>query len=186
MKRTISVFGVLAFFGLVIMGLYYFSIGKSITRSTEWAKGKLSVTNEGEYDVIVVGKGEMIPVDGRICKGKTYLDTKNITGESRARSVGLGDEVLSGSLNIGNIIEVRVIRTYNNSMMTRILDLVENATINKSKAENFISRFCRYYTPVVVILAAIILVAGVVSSFFINGEIWQYFGGSNPNISNNW
>ena len=117
-------------------------------------------------DVIVVAKGEMIPIDGKICKGKTYLDTKNITGESRARSVNVGDEVLSGSLNIGNIVEIRVTRTYNNSMMTRILDLVENATINKSKAETFITKFSRYYTPIVVILAALILTGGIISSFF--------------------
>ncbi len=123
-------------------------------------------------DVIVVGKGEMIPVDGKVCKGKTYLDTKNITGESRARSVNVGDEVLSGSLNIGNIIEVRVTRTYNNSMMTRILDLVENATINKSKAENFITKFSRFYTPIVVSLAALILTFGIVSSFFNTSVSW--------------
>ena len=126
-------------------------------------------------DVIVVSKGEMIPVDGKVCKGKTYLDTKNITGESRARSVGVGDEVLSGSLNIGNIIEVRVTRTYNNSMMTRILDLVENATINKSKAENFITKFSRYYTPIVVIIAAIILTVGVTTSFFNPDVDWTHW-----------
>lgn len=123
-------------------------------------------------DVIVVSKGEMIPVDGKVCKGKTYLDTKNITGESRARSVDVGDEVLSGSLNIGNIIEVRVTRTYNNSMMTRILDLVENATINKSKAENFITKFSRYYTPIVVFIAALILTVGVVLSFINKDAEW--------------
>ena len=126
-------------------------------------------------DVIVVGKGEMIPVDGKVCKGKTYLDTKNITGESRARTVNVGDEVLSGSLNIGNIIEVRVTRTYNNSMMTRILDLVENATINKSKAENFITKFSRYYTPIVVFIAAIILTVGVVTSFFNPNVDWTHW-----------
>lgn len=125
-------------------------------------------------DVIVVAKGEMIPVDGKVCRGKTYLDTKNITGESRARSVNVGDEVLSGSLNIGNIIELRVTRTYNNSMMTRILDLVENATINKSKAENFITKFSRYYTPIVVVLASIILVGGIISSFF-TSESWTHW-----------
>lgn len=123
-------------------------------------------------DVIVVSKGEMIPVDGKVCKGKTYLDTKNITGESRARSVEVGDEVLSGSLNIGNIIEVRVTRTYNNSMMTRILDLVENATINKSKAENFITKFSRYYTPVVVLVAATILTVGVILSLINKSVDW--------------
>lgn len=118
-------------------------------------------------DVIVVGKGEMIPVDGIVCKGRTLLDTKNITGESKARTVQVNDEVLSGSLNIGSIIEVRVTRTYNNSMMTRILDMVENATINKSKSENFITRFCRYYTPIVVGIAAILLLVGGI------GGIWH-------------
>ncbi len=118
-------------------------------------------------DVIVVGKGEMIPVDGIVCKGKTILDTKNITGESKARTVNVNDEVLSGSLNLGSNIEIRVTRTYNNSMMTRILDMVENATINKSKSENFITRFCRYYTPIVVGIAAILLLVGAI------GGIWH-------------
>ncbi len=126
-------------------------------------------------DVIVIAKGEMIPVDGKICKGKTYLDTKNITGESAARSVNLGDEVLSGSLNIGSVIEVRVTRTYNNSMMTRILDMVENATINKAKTENFISKFCKYYTPIVVLIAALILGLGILASLFIEEVEWTHW-----------
>lgn len=127
-------------------------------------------------DVIVVGKGEMIPVDGIICKGKTLLDTKNITGESKARTVTVGDEVLSGSLNLSSIIEVRVTRTYNNSMMTRILDMVENATINKSKSENFISRFCKYYTPIVVGIAATILTVGAIVGIWHPGyEAWGPF-----------
>ena len=115
-------------------------------------------------DVIVVTKGEMIPLDGKIVKGKTYIDTKNITGESLARSVDVGDEVLSGSLNIGSLIEIRVTKTYNNSMMTRILDLVENATASKAKTENFITKFSKYYTPVVAIIAA--LIAGGGSLFY--------------------
>lgn len=126
-------------------------------------------------DVIVVAKGEMIPVDGKICKGKTYLDTKNITGESTARAVNLGDEVLSGSLNIGSVVEVRVTRTYNNSMMTRILDMVENATINKAKAENFISKFCKYYTPIVVCIAATILSFGLTWFFFDRSVDWTHW-----------
>ena len=125
-------------------------------------------------DVIVVAKGEMIPIDGKICKGKTYLDLKNITGESKVKSANIGDEVLSGSLNIGSIIEIRVTRTYNNSMMTRILDLVENATINKAKAENFITKFSKYYTPAVVAIATIITIAGIIASFFTSTE-WTHW-----------
>lgn len=112
-------------------------------------------------DVIVVSKGEMIPVDGIVCKGKTYLDLKNITGESKTRSVNVGDEVLSGSINIGPVIEIRVLRTYNNSMMSRILDLVENATINKAKTETAVNRFAKYYTPIVVGLASLVLSIGL-------------------------
>ena len=117
-------------------------------------------------DVIIISKGEMIPVDGIVCKGRTILDTKNITGESKARQVNVNDEVLSGSLNLGSNIEIRVTRAYNNSMMTRILDMVENATINKSKSENFITRFCRYYTPIVVGIAGILLLVGIIGGFF--------------------
>ena len=129
-------------------------------------------------DVIVVSKGEMIPLDGKIIKGKTYLDTKNITGESLARSVEVGDEVLSGSVNIGSLIEIRVTKTYNNSMMTRILDLVENATASKAKTENFITKFSKYYTPCVAVVAAIIAVVGSLLSRDVFGVInlpWQRF-----------
>lgn len=126
-------------------------------------------------DVIVVGKGEMIPIDGKVCKGKTYLDTKNITGESAARQVNVGDEVLSGSLNIGSMIEVRVVRTYNNSMMSRILDMVENATINKAKTENFITKFSKYYTPIVVFVAALIIIMGTFAALYNPAVNWEEF-----------
>lgn len=123
-------------------------------------------------DVIVVAKGEMIPLDGKICKGKSFLDMKNITGESKIKVAGVGDEVISGSLNVGNIIEIRVTQTYNNSMMTKILDLVENATINKAKAENFITKFSKYYTPVIACIAGLIMTYGIVGSFFFKDILW--------------
>lgn len=126
-------------------------------------------------DVIVVGPGEFVPLDGRISKGSTFLDTKNITGESRGREVKVGDEILSGSVNIGNMIEVRVTRAYSNSMMTRILDLVENATINKAKSETFISKFAKYYTPCVVAIGALICFIGILVSIITHTDAWNKY-----------
>lgn len=110
-------------------------------------------------DILIVKNGEMIPVDGVIVDGKTYLDTKALTGESLYRNVKVGDEVLSGSTNLGGVIEIKAIRPQSESTMTKILDIVENASISKAKAENFITKFAKVYTPVVVILALLLMVA---------------------------
>ena len=110
-------------------------------------------------DILIVKNGEMIPVDGVVVDGKTYLDTKALTGESLYRNVKVGDEVLSGSTNLGGVIEIKAIRPQSESTMTKILDIVENASISKAKAENFITKFAKVYTPVVVILALLLMVA---------------------------
>ncbi len=107
-------------------------------------------------DTVIVKNGEMIPVDGIITEGKTYLDTKALTGESMPSNVKVGDEVLSGSINMGSVIEIRVTRPHSESTMSKILDIVENASISKAKSENFITKFARWYTPVVVICAFVI------------------------------
>ncbi len=107
-------------------------------------------------DIIVVQVGEMIPLDGIIMNGNTTLDTKSLTGEAAHVIKRRGDQVLSGSINIGTTIEIKVTHPYGDSMITKILDLVENASSKKAKAENFITRFAKYYTPVVVLLALII------------------------------
>nr|WP_297574326.1 heavy metal translocating P-type ATPase [uncultured Peptostreptococcus sp.] len=108
-------------------------------------------------DRILVRVGERIPLDGRIVKGASRLDTSAITGESVLRSAREGDEVLSGVINKEALIEVEVTKLYQDSTVVRILDMVENASANKSKAENFISVFARYYTPIVVGLALAIM-----------------------------
>lgn len=107
-------------------------------------------------DVIVIRPGEKIPLDGTVTGGTSLIDTSAITGESLPREVGEGDEVISGCINLNGVIEVAVSRPYGESTVVKILDLVENASSQKAKVERFITRFARWYTPVVVIAAVAI------------------------------
>lgn len=104
-------------------------------------------------DVILVKNGEKIPLDGIIIEGSTQLDMSMLTGESMLKEVSENEEVLSGSINAGSVIKIKVTKLYNDSTMTKIVQMIENASSLKSKSENFISKFARVYTPVVVILA---------------------------------
>ena len=116
-------------------------------------------------EVIVVNPGERVPLDGVIIKGASALDMRALTGESAPREAGCGDEVISGSVNLSSQIEVSVRREYYESTVTKILDLVENASSQKSKAENFITKFARYYTPAVVGVALLLaVVPGLITS----------------------
>lgn len=108
--------------------------------------------------IIVVKPGERVPIDGRIVEGTTTLNTSALTGESIPRDAGAGDEVLSGSINLSGLIRVETTKEFGQSTASKILDLVENASMKKSKSENFITRFAKYYTPVVCILALAIAV----------------------------
>lgn len=111
-------------------------------------------------DIIVVRKGEKIPLDGIIVSGETKLNTSALTGESKLRKVSINDEVLSGCINETNVIEIKVTKDYQNSTVTRILDLVENASDRKAASENFVTKGARIYTPIIILaatLAAIIL-----------------------------
>ncbi len=109
-------------------------------------------------EVIFVKPGERVPLDGKVIKGNCSLDTMALTGESIPRDVICGDEVISGCINLNSIIEVEVTKEFSQSTVTKILDLVENASSQKAVTEQFITRFARYYTPVVVILAAALAV----------------------------
>lgn len=121
-------------------------------------------------EIFVVKAGEKLPLDGIVTEGKCNLDTSAITGESLPRSVKAGDNVFSGCINKDGVILVQAISTYDNTTVVKILDLVENATNQKAPAENFITKFSKYYTPVVTLLAVVI---GVVPPLF-NGEwvVW--------------
>ncbi|MBE7719409.1 MAG: cadmium-translocating P-type ATPase [Lacrimispora celerecrescens] len=107
-------------------------------------------------DTIVIKPGEKVPLDGVVIKGTGGLDTKALTGESMPVEVKENDAVLSGSINLNGVLEVRVTKLFDDSTVAKILELVENASFRKAKAENFITRFARVYTPVVVALALIL------------------------------
>lgn len=104
-------------------------------------------------DIIVIKPGEKVPLDCVIINGNTTLDTKALTGESIPREAAVGDALISGCININGVVEARVIKEFGESTVTKILDLVENASSKKAEAENFITKFAKYYTPVVVICA---------------------------------
>ena len=127
-------------------------------------------------DVIVVKPGEKVPLDGIVTEGEAMLDTSAITGESVLRSVKPGEEVVSGTINTNALIYVRVTKEYGESTVAKILDMVENAGSRKSQTENFISKFCRYYTPIVVGLA---LAVAFIPPLVIEGAVfrdWLYRG----------
>lgn len=109
-------------------------------------------------DIIMVKPGEKVPLDGYIIEGKTTLDTKALTGESLPKTVKEGDEVLSGCINLSGVIKMEVIKEFSESTVSKILDLVEHASSKKSKSENFITKFARYYTPIVVIIAVVLAI----------------------------
>lgn len=109
-------------------------------------------------DIIVVKAGEKVPLDGKIIEGSSMLDTVALTGESIPREVGVGSDILSGCININGVITVEVAKEFEESTVSKILDLVENASSKKSNSEQFITKFARYYTPVVVIIAAILAI----------------------------
>ena len=109
-------------------------------------------------EIIVVKPGEKVPLDGKIVKGASTFDTSALTGESLPREAKAGDDVLSGFINKNGLIEIQVAKVFSESTVSKILYLMENAGIKKSKTENFITKFARYYTPVVVITALIVAI----------------------------
>ena len=117
-------------------------------------------------DYIVVKPGEKVPLDGIVVDGNSMVDTSALTGESVLRSVNKGDSLLSGFINKNALLTIEVTKDFSESTVSKILDLVENASSKKSKTENFISVFCRYYTPVVVGLASLI---AIIPPIFIPG-----------------
>lgn len=126
-----------------------------------YRNGKVEKVNPDEVKIgetIVVKPGEKIPLDGIILEGKSTLDTKALTGESIPREVIEKNEVLSGCINLNGVIKIEVTKEYKESTVSKILDLVENASSKKSKSENFITKFAKYYTPIVVIIAAILAI----------------------------
>lgn len=123
-------------------------------------------------ETIVVKVGERIPLDGVVAEGESYLDTSALTGESAPRACRAGDAVLSGSINAGSVLKIRTEKAFYDSTVNKILELVENVAGKKAKAENFITRFAKYYTPAVVGVALILFLL----PSLITGE-WAEWGG---------
>ncbi len=126
-------------------------------------------------DIIIVKTGEKIPLDGVIIEGRSSLDTMALTGESVPRVVKTEDEVLSGCINKDGLLKIRVTKEFGESTVSRILDLVENASSKKSKSENFITKFAKYYTPTVVIIAVLLaFIPPIILKDFSTFSVWLY------------
>ena len=109
-------------------------------------------------DILVVKKGEKIPVDGVVVKGSTLLDTSSLTGESDLESVTIKSNVISGSINMGEVIEIKATKTYDNSTVSKVLELLDSATDKKTKTETLVSKISKIYTPSVIIMAILITI----------------------------
>ena len=150
--------------------------------NVERENGQLEAVDPDEVEVgtiIVVKPGEKIPIDGEVVEGSSTLNTSALTGESLPREVESGDEVISGCININGLLKVRTTKEFGESTVSKILDLVENASSRKSKAEDFISKFARIYTPAVVAAAiALALVPPFVRMGFMgvpaDWDVWIY------------
>ena len=118
-------------------------------------------------DLIVIKAGEKVPLDGTVREGSSMIDTSALTGESLPREVAVGDEILSGCINLNGVLTVEVTKEFGESTVSKILDLVENASSKKSKSEQFITKFARYYTPIVVTLAVLL---AILPPLLIRGE----------------
>jgi len=137
--------------------------------------GKLERVDPDEIEigtVITVTSGEKIPIDGVIVSGHSSIDTKALTGESLPREVNTGDEVISGCVNLSGALKIKTTKEFYDSTASKILDLVENATSRKSKAENFITKFARVYTPAVCYSALALAVLPAI--FYGNFSVWLY------------
>ena len=180
MIATFGAFGVKEFSEAVAVMLFYqvgelfqsYAVGKSrqsisdmMDICPEYANieddGKLVQVDPDEVavgSVIVVKPGERIPLDGVVVEGDSLIDTAALTGESVPRRAKTGDEIISGCVNGSGTLKVRVTKEFEDSTVAKILELVENASSKKAKVENFITRFARYYTPVVTIGALLLAI----------------------------
>lgn len=145
-------------------------------------EGRLERKDPDEIEVgtiIIVNPGEKVPIDGVIVEGKSSVDTKALTGESVPREINSGDEIVSGCINLTGVLKIKTTREFGESTVSKILELVENASSKKSKSENFISKFAKYYTPIVCYLALALailppIISGVVLNNSYNFDMWIY------------
>lgn len=171
--------------GELLQAIAVGSSRQSITRLMQLKSERAYVLRNGEYvevspeelkvgEQILMKAGEKVPADGILLGEKAVLDTKSLTGESEPKVVSQGAEVLSGSINAGGVFELKVVRPYEDSAVKKILDLVENATAKKANPEKFITKFARYYTPIVCVLALVIALVAPPVSGLLAGEGFVY------------
>ena len=125
--------------------------------------------------LIIVKNGERVPIDGVVYEGNSSLDTSSMTGESVPRKIKEGDEIISGVINIGSPLIIKTTKEFGDSMMSKMLDLVENASSNKTKTEKFITRFAKIYTPIVIALAFIVAIFPPLFINYSSLDTWAHF-----------
>ena len=143
-----------------------------VKRNNKVFKVNPNEVNLGE--TIIVKPGEKVPLDGTIIEGSSLLDTSSLTGESVPKEVTLGDTVLSGCINQTSLLTIKVTKKFKESTVSKILDLVENASSKKSKSENFITKFAKYYTPIVVFIAFILALVPPFVLHISTFQVWFY------------
>ena len=143
--------------------------------------GEINTVDPDEVEIgsiIVVASGEKIPIDGVIIDGETLIDTSSLTGESVPRDAKVGDEVISGCINLSGVIRIRTTKEFGESTVSKILDLVENSSAKKAKSEKFISKFARYYTPAVCgaafVLALLLPIISMCAGNAADWKVWIY------------
>lgn len=143
-----------------------------VNLKTETGIKKIDVNDAKIGDIFVVKPGEKIPLDGIIINGDSYLDTSSLTGEGVPRFVNVGDNVLSGTVNLDRVLEIKASALFANSAASKIIDLLENATNNKTKTEKFITRFSKIYTPIVVLCAFLLFLIPTLLGY--DANTWLY------------
>lgn len=165
-----------------------YAVGKSrknITALMDIRPDYANIENDGKLEqvdpddvqigtVIVVQPGEKVPIDGKVVEGSSSLNTSALTGESVPREVHVGDEIISGCVNLNGLIKIETTKEFGESTVSKILDLVENSSMKKSRSENFITRFAKYYTPAVCIAAlALAVLPPLVNMIMGNPAAWS-------------
>lgn len=136
------------------------------------SKGVVDVSEAKVGDVFIVAPGEKIALDGTVIKGKSHLDTSSLTGESIPRGVSKNSEVLSGTINLEGMLEIKATKTFETSTASKIIDIIEHSENKKTKTEKFITRFSKIYTPIVVLLALLVVI--IPSLLGANFDTWLY------------
>lgn len=134
---------------------------------------KVSVEDLKIGDIVIIKKGEKIPVDGIVIEGKSKIDTSNITGESLYKNIDINDQILSGCINMDNVIKMKVTKTYSDSTVAQILSILEEATDKKSKLETNVSKFSQIYTPTIILSAVLLIVILPLFNISLNESIYR-------------